>query len=175
MGLLQNVYQFAKHASFAPDADGSGRNTLPTSDQLIDIGLIEGFEHDWSKGQDLEIWRPSPGHLELYESREIKNSLTMKWTGGELGPLAIQTFYRAKEDTSGTGVVQFTPGSSQLKKGWLFIELWDADTDTLMITLFLYGRIKIAGGWKSEETSIVKPMWEFLKLYSALSNAQLLG
>jgi hypothetical protein len=183
MGLTASVIQLAKHAWFCRDGDAFttpsagtvSRTAIPAVTPALDaawieIGLIEGFEHDYSGGQDLEVWRPSPGHLELYELREIKPKLTYKFTSGELSPLALEVFYRTSQKmTSATN--QFNPGAGTLRTGWLHVQCYDSQTDDLRLTIDLYGRIKITGGIKSEEGSIVKPAWEFAKLYSTLNTA----
>jgi len=180
MGLPTSVYQFGRKAWFMRDGTDftlpspgvSARESKPDGNDpaFVEIGLIESLEDDVSGGQDLEVWRGAPYHLELYEARQIKSKQMYKFTSGELSAFAHEIFYRASqimdEDTD-----QFNPGSAQLRKGWLHIEDGDADTDELARTFDLYGRLQITGGMKSEETGIVKPTWEFLKLYSTQNTA----
>lgn len=184
MGLLRDVRQFSKYAWFmregTPFTSGGGgiaaREAKPDGDDpdYIDLGLIEGFEWDFSGGTDLEVWRPSPGHLELYESREIKPKLTFKWTGGEVLAETLEFFFRAgatqflDQDSA-----QFNPGGGSLRYGWAHFQCYDAKKDTLLVTFDIWGRLKITGGMKSEETGIMKPTYEFLKHYSSLNTAGL--
>ena len=181
-GLVLGVYSLGKHVWFVRDGDAftqpapgvTSRLALPDAADAawIDLGVIESWEDDYSGGQDLEVWRPSPGHLELYESREIKAKLTHKFTTGEVGPLAHEVFYRAAQKLTEASA-QFNPGSGTLRSGWLHQQLYDAQTDALVSSYDVYGRIKITGGMDSKDGSIVKPNWEFLKLYSPYNTAGL--
>lgn len=184
MGLLKDIIQLSKTAWFVRDGDAFTqpapgtvtRAAMPSLDPLDaawnEIGLIEDFEHDYSGGQDLEVWRPSPGRLELYESREVKSKLTIKFTSAELSPLAVEVFYRTSQKLTAASA-QFNPGSGALRQGWLHMQCYDASNDSLRLTMSLYGRIKITGGMKGQDGSIIKPTWEFLKLYSTLNTGGL--
>jgi len=176
--FLKDVYQLSKWVWFMregsaytrPHAGTVARDSKPDGDDpaYIQIGLIEGFEHDFSGGEEDEVWRPGPGRLGLYDGREIKPRLTLRWTSGELSPLALEVFYRTRQQLTEASA-QFGPGSSTLRNGWLHAQCYDGDTDDLRMTFALYGRLKVTGGMASEETDIVKPEWEFLSLYSRLA------
>lgn len=182
MSLVKDVIQLSAFAWFMRDGDAftlpapgiAARESKPSGADpaYIELGLIQDWDPDYSGGQDLDVWRPSPGHLELYEMREIKARLNLKITGGELSPLALEIFYRASQKMDET-TSQFNPGTAALRTGWCHIQAYDQKTDVLKLTMDLYGRIKITSLGKTGDGSIMKPTWEFLKLYSTQNTAGL--
>jgi|ERR1051325_3531038 hypothetical protein len=172
MGLLTEAYGLAKHARFVRKQAGVATKAIkPQRDGGAEIGLIEEFDHEFTKGQEIEVWRPSPFTMQLASKRQIKSALEIKFTSGELSPLAVQVFYRAKETLDETSS-EFTPGSSQLLEGWLFCDCY-ADDDLILIKLDIYGRIMVSGPLKSQETGTVKLQWQFDALYSPLATGGL--
>jgi hypothetical protein len=181
MGLILGVYALGKHGWFIREGDAftlpapgvTAAESKPDSEspEYIDIGAIEDWEDDVSGGQDLEVWRPSPGRLVLKDVLEIKPKLTCKFTTGELSPLAFESFYRTTQKLD-SEAAQFNPLSGKLRKGWFKTQLYDQD-DNLVLNMDLWGRLKCTGGVKSSDGGLVKPTWELLVLYSSLNTAAL--
>ncbi len=181
MSLVLGVYALGKHGWFfregdaytEPSAGTCAAESKPDAEDpaYIDIGAIEDWEDDVSGGQDVEVWRPSPGRLVLKDVLEIKPKFTAKFTTGEMGPLAVESFYRTSQKLDGSSV-QFNPLSGRLRKGWFHSQLYSQD-DVLISSMDLWGRLKCTGGIKSSDGSLVKPTWELLVLYSSLNTASL--
>lgn len=181
MGLVLGTYSLGKHGWIFREGDAftlaapgvCAAEAKPDADDpaFIDIGAIEDWEDDISGGQDLEVWRPSPGRLVLKDVLEIKVNYLVKFTTGEVSPFALEAFYRTTQKLDNTSV-QFNPLSAKLRKVWFHTQLYDQD-DQLRLTLDLWGRIKVTGGIKSAEGALVKPTWELRVLYSSLNTAGL--
>jgi hypothetical protein len=182
MGLLLGVYSLGKHAWVMRENDAytvpnpggvTGAESKPdgTDPAYIDIGAIEDWEDDVSGGQDQEVWRPSPGRLVLKDVLEIKPKFTCKFTTGEVSPFSLEAFYRTTQKLDSASA-QFNPLSGKLRKVWFHTQLYDQD-DNLIVTLDLWGRIKVTGGIKSQQGALLKPTWELLVLYSSLNSALL--
>lgn len=175
------VYILGKHAWFfregsaytVPEAGTCAVESKPDASDpaYIDLGAIEEWEDDVSGGTDIEVWRPSPGQLRLKDIIEVKPKMMVKFTTGELGPLAVESLYRTSQSID-TETLQFNPLSGRLRKGWFHTQLYDQD-DNLKISMDLWGRLKCTGGMKSAEGTLVKPTWELLVLYSSLNTAAL--
>jgi len=182
MGLVREVYQFSMLAFFMRVGDAftlpapgvAGRDSKPdgADPAYIDIGTVEEWEPDFGGGTDQEVWRPNPGVLQLHDVRETKAKLTIKWTVGQVSPLILESFYRTSQNLDEASA-QFSPGFGALRRGWLHFDCYDQDTNDFRLSFDLFGRLKVTGGMKTGDGTIVKPTCELLVLSSDSNTAGL--
>ena len=178
--MQTDILQLSKHAWFFREGDaytvpGAGTaavDSLPdgTDPAYISLGAIEEWDHDFAIGQDLETWRASPGKLVLRDSRAIKEKLTLKFTTGDMSPMALEAFYRSEQNLDDSST-QFNPLRGGLRRGWLHLEMYDQDSNDLVLTWDLWGRLRVAGGMKGGDGSIIKPNFELLVFDSDYNSA----
>jgi hypothetical protein len=181
MSLIKDVYQFSMIAFFMRRGDAftlpapgvADRESKPDGADpgYIDIGTIEKWEPKTS-GTDQDVWVPTPGVLQLLDIRETKSRLTLSFTTGQVGPLAIETVFRALQNLDETST-QFNPGAGGLRRGWLHFDCYDQDTNEFRMNMDIWGRLKITGGMQAGDGTIIKPDWEFERMYSSLNTAGL--
>lgn len=129
----------------------------------IDFGAVETFEPTVAQ-EDYKLWRPSPGRLTLKDMPENKQELSGKFTTNDVGPLAIESFFRTSQKLGG-GVLQFNPISSISKRGWMHFQGYDQN-DGLVLSLDLFVRLRATMKFDGTPT---KPDFEFFTLYSSLN------
>lgn len=156
-----------------PAPGTAGENAKPDANtpEYTDIGAIEDWEFDVSGGTDHEVWRPSPGRLQLKDVITVKEKMTLKFTTGETSAFAVGHMMRTDADLDADST-QFNPMEGTPPQGWLHVALYDHD-DVLVLTAEVWGRLKCTGGLKASDGSLVKPTWEFLVLYSQYNTATL--
>ena len=171
--LGSHLYFFREGDAFTLPAPGTcGVDAKPDGDDpaYLDVGPVEDWEDDISGGQELEVWRPSPGRLALKDIIEVKEKLTLKFTTGEMTALAFESFYRSNNALASLAG-QFNPLAGPLRKGWLHGQRYDHE-DTLVFTFDLWCRLKVTGGIKSGG-ELVRPSFEAVALYSQYNTAQI--
>ncbi len=136
----------------------------PTLDAgWIDIGAVETFEPTIAQ-EEHKLWRPSPGRLVLKDYLENKQELSGKITVNDVGPLAMELFFRTTQKLGGAQL-QFNPLSSISKRGWSHFQSYDQN-DALIFSLDLWVRMRVT--MKFDATP-VKPEFDFYALYSSLN------
>lgn len=147
-------------ADAKPDADDDG---------WIDVGTIESFEDSIADEDEKKVYRPAPGHLVVKDVITTKQGMEFKFTSNELGPLALEAFYRTTQKLDGTST-QFNPLSGVPRKGWLKLQRYDHE-DNLVLVADLWVRLKVTGGMKGGNGDLVMPEFSAYLLYSALNTA----
>lgn len=173
--LGSHLFFFREGDAFTvPEAGTCAAESKPDGNDpaYINIGSCEEAEDDISGGTDLEVWRPSPGALQLKDIVTIKEKMMIKFTTGEITALAIESFYRTSQKLNSLEG-QFNPLSGAMRKGWLHVERYDHEND-IFVTMDVWGRLKCLGPLQMGGNDFVKPQWEFTVLYSSL-NTGLIG
>lgn len=171
--LSGNIRFFREGDQFTLPSPGTcAVDAKPAGDDpgYIDFGPIDDGELDVSGGTDHEIWRPSPGRLILYDVITVKEKFTLKFTAGEISPLAIEAFLRSNNNLSSLSG-QFNQMAGTVRKGWIHAQLYDHEND-LFLTFDNWCRLKCTGGFKLG-SDIVKPTFEALMLYSLYNTSQI--
>ena len=134
----------------------------PTFDPgWIDLGAVESFDPTVAQ-QDHKLWRPAPGRLVLKDVLETQQELSGKVVVNDVGPLAIETFFRTSQKLGGAQL-QFNPLSAISRRGWCHFQGYD-QTDALALSLDLWVRIR---GMLKFDGSPTKPEFEIFMLYSS--------
>src|SRR5262245_3096747 len=107
----------------------------------VDLGIIDDAAFTFDE-TDFEIWGAQTGRLRLVDLLSTKEKIGLKFTCGELSPLAVETQLRTLALSSSS--TQFNPGEGVLKKGWLKSQFYDQN-DAQRIILDCWSRLKIAG------------------------------
>ncbi len=129
----------------------------------IDFGAVETWEPTVTQ-EDYKLYRPAPGRLVLKDAIENKQELGGKFTTNDVGPLAIESFFRSNQKLVG-GQVQFNPLSAISRRGWLHFQGYDQN-DVLVLSLDLWVRLRVMLKFDGSPT---KPEFEFFTLYSSLN------
>lgn len=129
----------------------------------IEVGTVESFDPNVSQ-EEYKLWKPSPGRLTLRDSPENKQEFSGKVIVNDVGPLAIETFFRTSQKLGGA-VKQFNPLSSASKKGWLHFQGYGQD-DEIALTLDAWAKVRSTLKWDGTPT---KPEFDFMQLYSSLN------
>ena len=181
MSLILGSYALGKHVFFYRDGDvittpaagsaagASSRTNKPdaTDPLFIDLGAIADWSDEIKSLGDEKIMVPSPGRMQLKDIIEKGAEATFKLTTEEIQALAFEVFYRTSAKLTSAGG-QFNPLSAPPRKGWLHVELYDQN-NAFVMSLDVYGLLRITGGMASKEGAVVKPAWEFNVLYSTLN------
>lgn len=154
-----------------PTAGTAGRESKPgaTDAGWVDMGVISESS-DSLDSTEVEIYKPAPGRLRLYDVLSTKDKLTVKFTTDEFGPLSVEALYRTLKLTSAS--TQFNPLEGIPKKGWLKLQRYDQDDNQRMV-LDLFVRLKISGDVSMGGADLVKPQFEALVLHSTLNTGTL--
>ena len=140
-----HVWFFRENDAFTQPAPGvcgqeSKPGIAPNFDAgWIDLGAVEGFEPNFAQ-QEYKLWKPAPGRLVLKDVPENMQELSGKITVNDVGPLAIELFFRTSQKLGGAQL-QFNPKSSRSKKGWLHFQCY-GDDDNLWLSLDLWSRVR---------------------------------
>ena len=129
----------------------------------LDMGSVESCDPTVSQ-EDHKLYRPAPGRLVLKDILESKQELSMKVTCNEVGPLAMETFFRASQKLGGAQV-QFNPLSAINKRGWAHFQAYD-QADQLFLTLDFWCKLRVSMKFDGTPT---KAEWEMFMLYSSLN------
>ncbi len=130
----------------------------------IDLGAIESADPTMGQ-EEFKLWKPAPGRLVLKDIPENKQELSYKIVTNDVGPLAIEVFYRATQKVGGAQL-QFNPLSAPSRRGWMHLQKYNSG-DGLWLTLDLYSRLRI-NTLKMDGTP-TKPEWDLYVLYSSLN------
>jgi hypothetical protein len=154
-----------------PGAGTAARESKPgaTDPAWIDMGVV-AESSDSLEDTEIEIYKPAPGRLRLYDVLSTKDKLTVKFTTEEFGPFSVEALYRTLALTSAS--TQFNPLEGIPKKGWLKLQRYDQD-DNLRVVLDLFVRLKIAGEVSMGGADLVKPQFECMVLHSTLNTGTL--
>jgi len=137
----------------------------PTFDPgWIDLGAVETFDPTVTQTEH-KLYRPAPGRLELKDLLETQQELSAKITTNDVGPIAIETFFRASQELGGAQT-QFNPLSSMSKRGWVHFQGYD-QSDSLVLTLDLWCRVRCA--LKFDGKTPTMPEYDLFMLYSSLN------
>ncbi|MCX8090594.1 MAG: hypothetical protein N3I86_06600 [Verrucomicrobiae bacterium] len=169
--LAGSILFFREGDNFTLPAPGTASvSAKPGADDTgwIDFGPIQDGELDVSGGNEHEVWRPSPGRLVLADVIVTKEKATLKFTAGEISPLAIESLFRSNQKLNSLAG-QFNPLSGDLRKGWLHAQLYDHENN-LFLTLDHWVRLKCTGGIKLNG-EVAQPTFEALFLFSTLNTA----
>jgi hypothetical protein len=134
----------------------------------ITLGVVESHEDKLDDEKEEKIFAPqgTTGVLTIKDTVVTKQNLEFVFTTGELTPLALQAFYRTLNLT--TASTQFNPLSGNVPKGWLKVQRYAQDGVAAFVA-DLWGRLKVTGGMKSGDGSIIKPAFSHLLLQSTLN------
>lgn len=179
MSLSIAPYIIGTHAFFfrngdaytVPGAGTCGRESKPgaADPAWIDLGVIEESSDNLDDSK-IEVYRPGPGRLRLWDVLSTKDKLMVKFTCSELGPLAVETLYRTLALTEASS--QFNPLEGVVKKGWLKIQRYDqADAQRVILDLFVM--LSISGDLNFGGGELVKPQFEAMVLHSTLNTGTL--
>jgi hypothetical protein len=100
----------------------------------------------------------------LKDLPETQQELSLKVMTNDVGPLAIESFFRSSQKLGG-GQLQFNPLSRISLKGWAHFQCYD-QSDNLWLSLDLWVRMRT--NLKLDGTP-TKPEFELYMLYSSLN------
>jgi hypothetical protein len=129
----------------------------------IDLGAVESVDPTVNQ-EEHKLYRPSPGRLVLKDLIETKQELSLKVMTNDVGPLAIEAFFRTSQKLGG-GQVQFNPLSAVSRKGWAHFQMYDQG-DNIWLSLDLWVRLRTAMKLDGTPT---KPEFDLFMLYSSLN------
>jgi len=175
MPIIRNTYVIGTHVYFFPEGANFtlpepggtvGRESKPDGKDpgWYDLGVIQDSE-DQVSSTSIEIWKPSPGHLELYDEKEVKKKLTIKFKAGELSPVALQAIYQSQQLTEQS--TQFNPLRGKSVKGFIQIQRYNSDDDSQVMLLTLYVKLKVTSPVKFSGDALVETDFEALMLQSS--------
>jgi hypothetical protein len=127
----------------------------------ISLGAVESFDPTISQ-EDHKLYRPSPGRYVLKDVIETKQELSAKITSNDVGPLAIEAFFRTSQKLGGAQL-QFNPLSSISRRGWIHFQGYNQN-DGLALSLDLWVRLRVMLKFDGKPTI---PEFEIFTLYSS--------
>lgn len=129
----------------------------------IELGAVENYEPAIAQ-QEYKLWKPKPGRKVLKDMLENEQEFSGKVIVNDVGPLAVETFFRAMQKLGGA-TVQFNPLSSISKKGWLHFQGYDQN-DELFLSQDVWCRLRCMMKFDGTPT---KPEFDFYQLDSSLN------
>jgi len=178
MALTKDTYVIGSHAFFCRKGDthGSaqtcGRSNKPVANDAawIDLGVIAKCRDSHDPGSALDIFRPTPGALHLYDRKRTKGTWKIAFATQELSAIGVQGLYRTLALTSGS--TQFNPGEGITMQGWLKLQRYDENNNQRLVLdvwceLILTGEVDFGG------EGLAAPEWEAAVLFSTLNTGTL--
>lgn len=167
---------FFKEGDALEDASLCSRTNIPdTSDENWTdrlIGNVESLEPTLVDDDEQKIMAPAgqTGVIATKDVVQTKIGMELKFTTNEMTRLAAQCFYRSQDLTDAS--TYLNPMSQVPPKGWLLVQRFDQDGQE-HIVLQVWVRLKVTGGMKSGDGSILKPEWSALVLWNTNNIASL--
>lgn len=169
-----HVYFFRDGDAFTqPEAGAASRTAKPAMNDegWIEFGKVDKLSVTHDKDEK-EIYAPSPSRLELDDVLVNKRKTTIKFDTQELSELCFELAFGSKPADAETG--QYNPGAGDPVKGWLHVEQFGADSDTVPVnTVDMYVYLSLAGDLTFDDNA-VKTSVQALRLRSTLNTGALI-
>lgn len=166
--------------SATPTAGTVGRDFIPdnaavtaaASNVWLDVGVIEQAEEQTSSSK-IEIFRPSPGVLQLDDIKETKLKRELTLTISECSnPMWLLLRRSLKATASISGALgQHVPLSGGTQKMWLKMQSYDGETNALLLSEQIWGYATIDGAVSMGGDKAVQFKVKFSQLWSPLNSA----
>ncbi len=153
MGCLAKV-AISGLAWTSPSSGTVGRDSIPPPNATItgggpawiDVGIISDAQ-EGVQSTEIEIFRPSPGVLQLADVKETKHKRELDLTLDECSNFAwllLRKCLKSNSPMSGN-MGQHVPLSGGVSKLWLKIQDYDGENNDLLLIEQMWGHAKIDG------------------------------